>query len=274
VPISSCFLFEGSHAFATSATKPDSSTLVLTTCEKRYVDVRVYISDPSDGPPNNPGGIQEFRGLEWAFAGTSESTAASYEPSSGALKAPAHTEWTHWVDSQTLDEVKDEGYMYPQPDGTVLEKGEMVRRETGKVTSYEEVWEDYDPEITGKDEKVAEVVLRCEDVRKGVKGVMARIGGWIQGVLRTGQDITVVRWQWVVIGVSSHVECERERSSQCAQVKEGEWKRIFATGSGVIPCEALFSGGGAYPQDVDMKVGIEVADECGMKWICVEALLW
>jgi hypothetical protein len=58
--------------------------------------------------------------------------------------------------------------MYPQPDGTVLEKGEMVKRETGRLTPYEEVWQDYDPEVTGTDKKVVEVVLSCKDEGNGL----------------------------------------------------------------------------------------------------------
>jgi hypothetical protein len=92
--------------------------------------------------------------------------------------------------------------MYPQPDGTVLEKGEMVKRETGRLTLYEEVWQGYDPEVTGTDEKVVEIVLSCEDEGNRVKGMVARIGGWIQGVLRMGKGITAVRWQWIVVEVS------------------------------------------------------------------------
>jgi Protein HRI1 len=92
--------------------------------------------------------------------------------------------------------------MYPQPDGTVLEKGEMVKRETGRLTPYEEVWQDYDPEVTGTDKKVVEVVLSCKNEGNGLKGMVSRIGGWIQGVLRMGNDITAVRWQWIVVEVS------------------------------------------------------------------------
>jgi hypothetical protein len=166
------------------------------------VDVRIYISDASEQRSGIPGGFGEFRDLECAFAGTSRGTPAIYDPLTGELATPAHTVWTRWVDSQTFDQVMDEGYMYPQPDGTVLEKGEMVRIDTGKMTRYEEVWEDYCPVITGTDEKIVEVILNCEDVEKEAKGVLARIGGWIQAILRSGKDVTVVRWQWISSDVS------------------------------------------------------------------------
>jgi hypothetical protein len=48
---------------------------------------------------------------------------------------------------------------------------------------------------------------------------------------------------------------------------------VFATGNGVIPCEALFSGGGVYSREVNAEVGIQVTAEDGMKWICDEAFL-
>ena len=39
----------------------------------------------------------------------------------------------------------DEGDMVTQADGTTLETGSMVNPATGRVTAYEEVWEDEEP---------------------------------------------------------------------------------------------------------------------------------
>ena len=53
----------------------------------------------------------------------------------------------------------------------------------------------------------------------------------------------------------------------------GEWRNTFTLGCGVIPCQSLFSGGGDYAQNIDMRVGVEVRAKDGMSWICRESHL-
>jgi Protein HRI1 len=136
--------------------------------------------------------------LNWAFAGISTSMPAEHS-ASGALTKPMHTAWAHWIDSETEDEVNDEGDMFLQPDGTVLEKGV---NEDG--STYEELWEELDAKVTGKDERRVSYVLRVEDPGKRTRGMCIRIGEWIQGTLRVGEEFTAVRWRWSVEQVSRH----------------------------------------------------------------------
>jgi hypothetical protein len=98
----------------------------------------------------------------------------------------------HWVDSETEEEISDEGDMYLQPDGTVLEKGV-----DGDGSAYEELWEDPEAKVVGKDSGRVSYVLRTEDLGRRTRGMCVRIGEWIQGTLRVGKEFTVVRWQWV-----------------------------------------------------------------------------
>ena len=109
----------------------------------------------------------------------------------GELTKPMHTAWAHWIDSDTEEEVNDEGDMFLQSDGTVLEKG---INEDGEM--YEELWEELGGQITGKDKLHVSYVLRAEDALKRTRGMVIRIGEWIQGTLRVGEEFTVSRWQW------------------------------------------------------------------------------
>ena len=144
--------------------------------------------------------------VNWAFAGRSRSTRAEFD-TAGRLTKPMHTVWDHWIDSETEEEVNDEGDMFLQSDGTVLEKGV---NEDG--STYEELWEDLEAKVVGRDEKLVSYVLRVEDGERRARGMCIRIGKWIQGTLRVGSDFTVVRWMWdaeevsccsvVVLGIS------------------------------------------------------------------------
>ncbi|KAH8774195.1 hypothetical protein BGZ57DRAFT_385977 [Hyaloscypha finlandica] len=155
------------------------STLVLTSPLKNFIDIRVLLpTSPILDPPR----------LEWAFAGTSHSTPASAEEDK-----PAHTVWEHWVDSKVTnaEEVKDEGDMFLQDNGEVLESGIMVNPETGEEEKYEECWVDLD--LQG--EKVG-WALKMEDGEKGSRGIAIRIGRWIEGIIRQGEKVGVARWRY------------------------------------------------------------------------------
>jgi cytochrome c heme-lyase len=79
--------------------------------------------------------------------------------------------------------------MYPvEGSNEVLEKGAMVNPRSGKVENYEEVWEDLELGAKG-----TSWVLKTE--RDGVRGMIARIGGFVSGVLRRGGQVSVGRWK-------------------------------------------------------------------------------
>lgn len=102
-----------------------------------------------------------------------------------------HSVWKHWVDSRTADSdnVQDEGDMVDRPDGSILETGRMVNPATGRETDYEEVW--WSEVSYGRG---VCAVLKTEDEEKGTRGMMVRLGRWVQGVLRVGERVSVERW--------------------------------------------------------------------------------
>ncbi|KAL1799829.1 hypothetical protein ACET3X_000171 [Alternaria dauci] len=86
-----------------------TSTVVLTSPNRTFVDIRIYKSFKSTEPNPNQGHAQK---LDWAFAGTSSSVPITLPPSGPhhgksqkRLEAETwenvtHSTWTHWVDSR------------------------------------------------------------------------------------------------------------------------------------------------------------------------------
>lgn len=130
------------------------------------------------------GDSESLERLEWGFAGTAKSTAAQGD-------RPSHTVWSHWIDSKTTDNVQDEGDMWPMDNGDVLEKGAMPRPTTGEITSYEEVWRDLDVEQSVR-------VSGVWKVDSSTKGMVIRIGEWMEGITRDNVGVTVERWRLLV----------------------------------------------------------------------------
>ncbi|KAI1381385.1 hypothetical protein F4677DRAFT_123864 [Hypoxylon crocopeplum] len=166
-----------------------TSTLVLTSSGRWFVDVRILKPTPRDDeskqlPPDR---------LDWAFAGTSESS----QREDGRGGKVAHSTFHHWVDSRVhaAEKVRDEGDMFPQPDGTTLETGRMVNPATGAETDYQELWQDEEP-VWIDEASVPCVVLQLQDDSRGVRGMVIRLGQYCQGVMREGDDFTAERWEW------------------------------------------------------------------------------
>ncbi len=149
--------------------------------------------------------------LEWAFAGTSHtspldsvSDSNSNDPIAesgtsdksmhGKLR-PYRSVWNHWVDSRTDTPKPDEADMYTLLNGDVLERGYDKDPVSGRVVSeYEELWRDL-PVFNIEGERVS-VVLRMQDDVHGARGMVVRVGGWCQGFVKIGGEITVERWGW------------------------------------------------------------------------------
>ncbi|TPX08852.1 uncharacterized protein E0L32_009670 [Thyridium curvatum] len=207
-----------------------TSTLVLTSPENRFVDIRVLHSSQDGGNPRgknaNPAqttrvfgltgtspDLSATHGLDWAIAGASSSV-----PLQGSSVAGArHTTWWHWVDSRTTspETAHDEGDVFPRPDGRALETGRMVNPATGLETAYEEVWRDEQPGPVGGDAAARVVVLQAEDGARGLRGMVVRLGRLCQGLLRDGPDVTVERWAWS---------------------PEMGWEMSVKIGKGALPC--------------------------------------
>lgn len=177
-----------------------TSTLVLTSAKKTFVDVRLLLPTAFPSLPS-ASDIPEGSSVYWAFSGTSK-----HDPITGSAT------WRHSVDSRHPDttDVVDSGTFETLPNGDVLEKGTMVDFEDRLLKDYEEVWRDDD--ITKGTECV---VLKCmNDSGSQEIGAVVRIGDWCQGILRQGEDVTVERWR-------------KARS-------------VFRTGKGRLPCESAY----------------------------------
>ena len=216
------------------------STLVLTTASKYFVDVRIFLPSPNEATLPTPT-ILPLSRLEWGFAGTATSTPA-------AGPKPAHTVWSHWVDSKTKDEVKDEGDMYPQSNGEVLEYGAMVNPAKDIVEKYEECWVDLDPVVVGDEGIYKSWTLRSTEGEGSseVRGMVIRIGQYIQGVVRRGDTISIGRWIWR---------------------KENGWEKVAGIGSLELPESSLQRAN-------ELKLGTIVEGNDGLTWECIESFDW
>lgn len=163
----------------------------------------------------------------------------------GELERPAHTVWTHWVDSRTTEEVRDEGDMFPQPRGETLEYGAMVNPATGKEERYEECWVDLEAGAVDGEQECQSWVFRAEDREGGVRGVMARVGRYVQAVVRRGEEFGVARWMWSA---------------------EMGWASTVEIGRAEVPGELLTA--------VEVKPGEKRVGSDGLQWSCVESFAW
>ncbi|ELQ44949.1 hypothetical protein OOU_Y34scaffold00033g14 [Pyricularia oryzae Y34] len=179
--------------------------MVLTSPGRRFVDLRVMLPLPSN---HEEGGVSHLpvSSVDWAIAGTSES---------GIRKGAdgediSHSKWTHWIDSRTqldpVDLVADEGDMFPQLDGTTLEKGRMLNPEVGVEADYEELWDDGEPTpgALGEDGQARPlvggaarcIVMQMEDQNLRARGSVVLLGQYCQGFVRIGDEIAAQRWEW------------------------------------------------------------------------------
>ncbi|KAF6803926.1 hypothetical protein CSOJ01_10552 [Colletotrichum sojae] len=213
-----------------------TSTIVLTSPQRRFVDLRILKSGPSPEAQKSNG----IDRLEWGIAGTSSSSLVP-DGKGGEVR---HSRWEHWIDSRTTDpeSAADEGDMYPQDGHLTLEKGRMVNPATGRECDYEELWRDVDPEpASASAAKGPEcVVLNFEDAPTGARGAVVWLGRFCQGISRVGEDVTVERWEW------------RE---------DGGWKRTTRLGGGAeLPCEVLLKTGAQLSVGAHVKHGDLVWD--------------
>ena len=187
--------------------------------------------------------------LDWAFAGVS-TTAAS--PQAGE---PSHTVWSHWIDSESSNPDPDEGDMYEQEDGDILERGQHIDAKTGEVKKYEELWHDVGVRNVGNDQTHVSVVLKAEETDRNIRAMVFRVGDWCQGILKVGDAVTVERWQWTP-ATTGHI----------ARFSNGSWKRIARLGNGSLPCAVTFD-------TEDLEEGKRIAAEA-LEWEVVELYHW
>jgi hypothetical protein len=238
-----------------------TSTQVLTSSQKHYVDIRVIAERPSKSV--DPAHV------EWAFAGHSASK---------VVNGKTLSQWYHWIDSKTStpEEVVDKGEMLPEDaEGLALEKGAMVNPATGRMTEYVEGWQDVEIRaVTPPGEEVVQsflqslqnrkvfieglqsastadsgklsLVLQYENVERRARGMVVRMGQICQGVMRVGDEFAYERWEWTA---------------------ESEWCKTRSSGDLDMPCDVLTVLGEIIHADTTVRYG----DGDDRTWKCVEA---
>ncbi|KAK4099255.1 hypothetical protein N658DRAFT_498627 [Parathielavia hyrcaniae] len=182
-----------------------TSTIVLTTPQRRFVDVRVLKPTSEEDAAHT---LLPLSRLDWAIAGVSSSVAPSPADPGQEMK---HSRWDHWIDSRIADAdgVFDEGDMFDDPtDSTLmLEKGRMVNPATGVETEYEEIWRSEPiqniPVPGDREAGVTCLALQMEvsgggegPAGKAKRGLIVRLGQYCQAFARDGDDITLERLRW------------------------------------------------------------------------------
>jgi len=134
----------------------------------------------------------------------------------------------------------------------VLEKGRMVNPDTGIVEEYQELWEDLEiKKIAGGREYVSWVLkLGGGDRDPLVRGIVVRVGQWIQGVLRDGKkggssSFSVARWKFD---------------------EELGWVHVLDVGRLQLDREVFTAK--------EIRVGDIFDAKNGWKWVCVESHRW
>ncbi|KAL8660544.1 MAG: hypothetical protein Q9202_006438 [Teloschistes flavicans] len=209
-----------------------TSTVVLTSPRSHFVDIRVFKRRPDQDTFLASTDDASLGELQWAFAGRSSSYHDSDER--------RFSSWEHWVDSGTDEPAEDKGEMISLENGDVLERGETRDEKTGKVEQYEELWTEM--ALVTPDSQVENVcvVLEVEEDNGRARGMVVRIGGWCQGILKKGQSVTVERWRW----------------------DGGKWQSVVSLGESELPCKDVVEKGN-YEEGREILSG-------GLKWRVVE----
>ena len=209
----------------------------MTSSTAHYVDVRIE-KETRGGDLETPyrGGLST--NIEWAFAGISHATEGSNQ---NGIQGPGHSVWEHWIDSKSDDPPSDEGDMWLQANGDVLERGKDVDPDTGKIKEYEELWRDLKIDLVDQEIEHISTVLKAENVKTSAKGMVIRIGGWCQGILKVGNDLTIERWCWTKL---ESEQVQKLSSTQTSMIQQetisGKWEKLWKLGNGSLPCAATF----------------------------------
>ena len=252
---------------ARARSKEPTSTLVLTTAKRTFIDIRIFLAaldnNTSYANPDSAGttavaSLQTLgphplpqSAVDWAMVGTSFSAIH-------AEGQPWHARWEHWIDSRSplgsTPAAADEGFMFPQDGRRTLEKGSMVNPESGRLEDYEEMWFDPDVQvIPGKGESAKRwcVVLRLD--QGDWKGAVVRVGQFVQGMIMGPNELCLERWEFDLDG-----EVEGRRA---------DWRRSLRVGDRYLPCAVTWS-------DVEnLEVGHEVKHS-EVVWKVEEKYCW
>ena len=220
---------------------------MLTTSTSRFVDIRIYHHPCTPDDPGLPHHAKSLQLLQWAFAGTS-SVFHNVDPSD---PIPEKCTWEHWIDSRVVlgaEPQEDTASMLNVQDGMSLEKGSM-RNAAGKVLPYEELWIDLPVESTNladPKQKIS-ILTTMDQPDRNARGIIARVGRWIQGIVTKDNEVSVERWKW------------REETEN--------FERISKIGRLLMPCLIVFD------EDGNTKVG-QTWEVGGLAWKVVEKHEW
>jgi hypothetical protein len=146
-----------------------TSTEVLTSREKSFVDIRILKqANPNPNPtPSTPAPLSQE--LDWAFAGRSST---QQDPETNKTLA----RWHHTIDSRSPthpESVIDRAEMLPEDPETriALEKGSMVNPATGSETAYVEGWRETEVVTVAEPTRGEIVAFEREIERRGVRFV-------------------------------------------------------------------------------------------------------
>lgn len=185
----------------------------------------------------------------------------------------SHTVWDHWIDSRTNNPDPDEGDMWVQPDGDVLENGKNKDSVTGEVTEYEELWRDLRVEAFGKKDNCSSLVMRADEPERNIRGMAIKIGGWCEAILKEEDELTVERWEWKPSDGASNV-ASVEVSKEDGRTPNG-WIRTFRIGKGILPCQNICSRThGKFGLNAVLKSTPDTDWKSNIDWKVAEEYYW
>ena len=207
---------------------------MLTSKDAYFVDLRISLESYQQEKDKS---IISKDCLQWAFAGKSRTARAKKNDKGDTVFW--HGIWDHWIDSRTDDPEGDEGDMTVQEDGTVLEEGANTNTITGTTERYEELWEDLRVDQIGQKGNKSSIVLRADDPVKNIRGLLVKVGGWCQGIVKDDGNLTVERWRRQ-LKADSEGDCSAMELDESTRTPN-DWVRLFKIGSGIIPTDAVIS---------------------------------
>lgn len=178
---------------------------MTTAPNRQFVDLRLL-------KPASPS--SSYTELDWGFGGRSVG------------KSP-HGEWIHDIDSHTTEPESDSGVSSPHPTlpDVSLERGTMRHPGSGEMREYEEAWKHLDVLPVGPGGGVHEgqrvsVFLETGQAGDRRRGMVCRVGQFVQGIVRDGDDVSVQRWAW--------------------DEEEREWKPVARIGHAAMACDVTW----------------------------------
>ena len=244
-----------------------TSTIVLTSKDSHYVDIRLF-RDKWEAEQSQD--VNSETCIEWAFAGK-----AHAEPKGarkGGMIQLSHTTWDHWIDSKGDNPGPDEGDMWVQRSGDVLERGKQRDAVTGAETEYEELWHDLEVTPLGTKNNRSSVVLKADGPDSGTRGLTVKVGGWCQGILKVNGVLTIERWQRVSESYDSGPKIE---TGDTRKRTRNDWIRTFRVGTAVLPCEYVCSStSGKLGLNTTLRNEIDNNPENLVDWKIIEEYYW